>query len=109
MRLQKEIDHQNFDIFDYFDAHAYLHETETDKSDPDVYLLACERLGLSPNECIVFEDGPLGLIAANKAKAGAAIAIYEEGLSSPIINGARADAIYHDFSEWKIILEEFGL
>ena len=47
---------KNNGIFDYFDAHAYLHETETDKSDPDVYLLACERLGLSPEDCIVFED-----------------------------------------------------
>ena len=79
------------------------------KPDPAIYEYAASKIGLSASECIVFEDGPLGLIAANRANAGAAIAIYEEGLSSPIINGARADAVYHDFSQWKEILERFGL
>jgi HAD superfamily hydrolase (TIGR01509 family) len=54
------------DIFDYFDAHAYLHETETDKSDPEVYFLAAERLGLSPDDCIVFEDLLAGIKGAVK-------------------------------------------
>ena len=79
------------------------------KPDPEIYEYAASKIGLSASECIVFEDGPLGLIAANQAGAGAAIAIYEKGLSSPLINGAKADAVYHDFSEWKSILEEFGL
>lgn len=79
------------------------------KPDPEIYEYAASKIGLNASDCIVFEDGPLGLIAANKANAGAAIAIYQEGLDSPIINGAHADAIYHDFSEWKSILEEFGL
>lgn len=57
---------ENNGISEYFDAHAYLHETETDKSDPDVYLLACKRLGLSPNECIVFEDLLAGIKGAVK-------------------------------------------
>lgn len=53
-------------IFDLFDAHAYLHETKSDKSDPDVYLLACERLELKPNECLVFEDILPGVTGAKK-------------------------------------------
>ena len=79
------------------------------KPDPEIYEYAASKIGLKASECIVFEDGPLGLIAANKANAGAAIAIYEKGLDSPLINGAKADAVYHDFSEWKKIIEEFGL
>ncbi len=55
---------KNNGIFDYFDAGAYLHETETDKSDPEVYLIACDRLGLSPDECIVFEDLLAGIKGA---------------------------------------------
>lgn len=55
---------KNNGIFDYFDAGAYLHETETDKSDPEVYLIACDRLGLSPDECIVFEDLLAGIQGA---------------------------------------------
>ena len=57
---------KNNGIFDYFDTGAYLHETLTDKSDPDVYLLASERLGLSPSECIVFEDLLAGINGAVK-------------------------------------------
>lgn len=53
-------------IFDLFDAHAYLHETTSDKCEPDVYLLACERLGLTPDECIVFEDILPGIKGAKK-------------------------------------------
>lgn len=53
-------------IYDLFDACAYLHETDRDKCEPDVYLLACERLGLSPAECIVFEDILPGIKGAKK-------------------------------------------
>ncbi len=57
---------KNNGIFKYFDTGAYLHETSTDKSDPDVYFLACERLGLAPSECIVFEDLLSGIKGAVK-------------------------------------------
>lgn len=53
-------------IFNLFDAYAYLHETKSDKCEPDVYLLACERLGLSPADCIVFEDILPGIKGAKK-------------------------------------------
>ena len=53
-------------IFDMFDANAYLHETQSDKCEPDVYLLACERLGLKPCECVVFEDILPGVKGAKK-------------------------------------------
>lgn len=43
-------------IFDLFDANAYLFEAGTNKNEPDIYLLACKRMGLNPTECIVFED-----------------------------------------------------
>lgn len=53
-------------IFQLFDTCAYLHETQSDKCEPDVYLLACERLNLSPEECIVFEDILPGVCGAKK-------------------------------------------
>ena len=102
---------ENMDLGKWFDReHIVCADDKVKcKPDPEIYEYAASKIGLSASECIVFEDGPLGLTAANKAGAGAAIAIYEEGLDSPLINGARADAVYHDFSEWKKILEEFGL
>lgn len=61
-----EICLKNNGIFNLFDAHAYLHETTSDKCEPDVYLLACERLGLTPCDCIVFEDILPGIKGAKK-------------------------------------------
>jgi HAD superfamily hydrolase (TIGR01509 family) len=37
------------------------------KPDPEIYLLALERSGLSPDECIVIEDSRNGILAAKAA------------------------------------------
>ncbi len=37
------------------------------KPAPDMYLLAAERLGISPARCLVLEDGPPGVEAARSA------------------------------------------
>ena len=37
------------------------------KPDPDLFLLAAERLGVSPGACVVFEDTPNGIAAAHAA------------------------------------------
>lgn len=38
------------------------------KPDPQIFLLACEKLGMEPGECIVFEDALLGVTAAKRAR-----------------------------------------
>lgn len=53
-------------VWDLFSACAYVSETKVDKSQPDVYLLASERLRLEPSECIVFEDILQGILGAEK-------------------------------------------
>ena len=37
------------------------------KPDPQVFLLAAERLGVAPQDCAVVEDAPAGVEAANRA------------------------------------------
>jgi HAD superfamily hydrolase (TIGR01509 family) len=37
------------------------------KPAPDMFLLAAERMGLSPEDCLVFEDGAAGIAAADAA------------------------------------------
>src|SRR5213075_182586 len=44
------------------------------KPAPDGYLLGAERLGVAPDECIVFEDAPAG-VAAGKAAGARVIAV----------------------------------
>lgn len=40
------------------------------KPDPQGYLLAAEKLGVLPQDCVVFEDAEVGLLAAERAGAG---------------------------------------
>ena len=48
------------------------------KPDPDVFLLAAERLGLQPAHCIVIEDAAPGIEAAHRAGM-ACVALCSEG------------------------------
>lgn len=49
---------------DYFDAIADGNDIARSKPDPEVFLLAAERLGLSPEDCLVVEDAKAGIDAA---------------------------------------------
>ncbi len=42
-------------------------DVERGKPDPQVFLLAAERLGVPPQRCAVIEDAPQGVEAANRA------------------------------------------
>ncbi|MEO6749158.1 MAG: HAD family phosphatase [Casimicrobiaceae bacterium] len=43
------------------------HEVAHGKPAPDLFLLAAQRIGAAPGECIVFEDAPLGIEGARRA------------------------------------------
>ena len=48
-----------------FDAIVDGNQIRESKPDPEVFLIAAERIGLRPNECVVFEDAFSGIEAAN--------------------------------------------
>ena len=49
----------------YIDELASGAEVENGKPAPDVFLLAAERLGVEPEECLVLEDSKAGVIAGS--------------------------------------------
>ena len=53
----------------YIDEFASGAEVENGKPAPDVFLLAAERLGVEPEECLVLEDSKAGVIAGSSAGA----------------------------------------
>ncbi len=57
---------KNHGIFDFFTDFAYVSEINVGKTEPDIYLLASERIGVSPKDCIVFEDIIEGVRSAKK-------------------------------------------
>lgn len=54
------------DLAGFFDDIAFCDES-ADKTNPDVYLLAAERLGAEPSSCLVFEDLATGIRSARGA------------------------------------------
>lgn len=50
-----------------FDALVSGHMVEHGKPEPDIYLYAASNLGLQPEECLVLEDSPTGILAAYRA------------------------------------------
>ena len=59
-----------------FDAILTSEDFERSKPDPDCYLKAAERFGVSPKDCVVFEDSFNGL------KSGRAAGMYVVGLAT---------------------------
>jgi HAD superfamily hydrolase (TIGR01509 family) len=55
------------DLRRHFDTVAGAADVARGKPHPDVFLLAAERCGVTPENCIVFEDAPLGVEAARRA------------------------------------------
>ena len=79
------------------------------KPAPDIYHKAAAKIGLTPADCLIFEDGTSGIRAANAAGAGAVMAIYEAKYPSPLTDETRVDGVRHNLGEWKTILAEYGL
>ena len=62
--LNIEIALQEMGIADCFKAVVTGYDVTRGKPDPQVFLLAAERLSVEPQRCVVIEDAPAGIAAA---------------------------------------------
>ena len=100
-------DHRHFTLkttrhrqwFEFFDCIVIGDDPEVKrgKPAPDIFLLAAERLGKLPAECLVFEDSPVGVEAARTAGM-AVIAVPDPHLELDIFR--EADCILPDLNEF---------
>ena len=74
------------------------------KPAPDIFLTAARRLGVAPEDCLVFEDSPFGVTAA-KAANMTAIAVPDEAMADS--KYAHADQIIRKLAEFD--LAAYGL
>jgi HAD superfamily hydrolase (TIGR01509 family) len=51
----------------FFDGMVTAEDVPAGKPDPAVFLLAASRIGVDPEDCLVFEDSENGVIAAKRA------------------------------------------
>lgn len=90
---------QNNGVYECFDAFACTGEVPRGKGFPDVYELAAKRLGIPPQDCLVFEDIPEGISGA-KAGGFACLAVLDHH-SKEFWDMLKAEANYAitDFTE----------
>jgi beta-phosphoglucomutase len=79
-----------------FEAIVTGDDVQRGKPDPQVFLLAAERLGISPARCAVIEDAPAGVAAAHAAGM-TSIGLLSTGRTPEDL--ADADAIVHSLSQ----------
>lgn len=84
-------------IRSYFEAIVAGDEVTRCKPDPEIYLTAAAKLGLKPEECVVFEDAEAGIEAAKRA--GIKVVALATTFSREFLEGTEADAIVDDFGE----------
>ena len=84
------------------DAFTAIHtscEVESGKPSPDIYLLTASKLGVLPNNCLVFEDIPEGILAGKRA-AMRTCAIWDEfSISLDSQKRELADYYIRDYEE----------
>lgn len=86
-------------IYDYFDSITTTDEVSNGKDCPDVYLLAANKLGINPKDCLVFED-ILPAIQSAKAANMKVIAVEDnECMDSKEDLIKYADKYIHSFVE----------
>ncbi len=54
-------------VYERFDAIVGGHDVEHGKPAPDIFLLAAQKMGADPSDCIVFEDSENGIRAGHAA------------------------------------------
>lgn len=62
-------------IGEFFDARISGDRVTRCKPDPEIYLTAAAALGMSPADCVVFEDAKAGIESARRAGAGRVVAL----------------------------------
>ncbi|MCA6483773.1 MAG: beta-phosphoglucomutase family hydrolase [Chitinophagaceae bacterium] len=77
-------------IRNYFKAIVSATDVRISKPDPETFLLCAEKLGVQPEDCIVFEDAPKGVEAASLA-----------GMSCVVLTTMHPE---DDFNGWEHIL-----
>lgn len=86
-------------LTEFFDSVRTSCEVAAGKPSPDVYLKVADDLNVSPEECLVFEDVPNGILAGKNA--GMEVCAVDDLFSRPDEEEKKrlADYFIHDFYE----------
>lgn len=87
----------------YFDVITTACEVCAGKPAPDIYLKVAKDLGAAPEECMVFEDVPAGILAGKAA--GMTVCAVEDDFSAPVREEKASLADYY-IEDYDKLLDE---
>lgn len=70
------------------------------KPDPEIFLLAARKMGVPPEECVVFEDSPVGIRAAKRA--GMKCVALTTTNPGGVLEREKPDLVVKDYTEINI-------
>ena len=91
------------DLKRYIDAETTSCDVCKGKPAPDVYLTTAEKLGVLPEDCLVFEDLPMGILAGKNA--GMKVCAIEDAYSAHLREQKKELADYY-ITDYRQILEQ---
>jgi HAD superfamily hydrolase (TIGR01549 family) len=80
----------------YFDVIVSADDVLISKPHPETFLKCAELLGMTPSDCIVFEDTPKGVLCAQKA-----------GMKTVVIKGMHQESEFADFDNILFFIEDY--
>ena len=90
---------KNNGIYDLFDAITITDEVNKPKNNPDIYLLSAKKLGVCPENCMVYEDIIAAVTGAKKAGMKVTV-VYDKASEGDIdILKNTADIYIHSYEE----------
>ena len=88
-------------FYDYFDGMITCEEAGAGKSDPRIFLLAADRMGLEPADIFVFEDVIHAIRTANRA-GFVTVGVYDAASSSDNTAIREESGLYlHSLENWE--------
>ncbi len=79
--MQRTLKH--LDVIHLFAHLCCADDVAKGKPEPDIYLLAADKLGMSPTACLVFEDSVTGMTAGHKAGMAVTVVPGRQDLDDP--------------------------
>ena len=89
----------------YLDSVHTCCDVKRGKPNPDIYLLVAEELDVKPEECLVFEDIPMGILAGKRA--GMRTCAVEDVFSRDQMNEKRQLADYYIQDYYDVLQERY--
>ena len=90
---------KNNNLYQYFDVFVSGTEVDRGKEYPDIYLLTAKKLGIKPEECIVFEDILKAIKGAKSANMKIIGVFDKESAKDSQKIKEQADGFIYDFSK----------